>query len=133
MLAAADSSGEVWVWSVDSGALLRTLTPDSISLESGQVAWTPDGSQIVESIWYPNSETSALVVWGVASGKSQRELRGQEGRFTSLAWKGDTGLLGTGSEDGSVWLWDISQGQAVTSLTSETPAPILDISFSRGK
>ncbi|XP_030623810.1 probable E3 ubiquitin-protein ligase HERC1 [Chanos chanos] len=41
-----------------------------------------------------------------------RKLEGHQSRVTSCSWNSDQGLLATGSQDGTVRLWDISQNSA---------------------
>ena len=46
------------------------------------------------------------------------DLAGHKGAIHSLAWRDDSNVLASGSEDGSVKLWDVNSGKAIRSINA---------------
>ncbi|MCR4392723.1 MAG: WD40 domain-containing protein [Candidatus Acetothermia bacterium] len=49
-----------------------------------------------------------MVLWDPGTGLELRALTGHTELVTTVAWSPDGMLLATGSEDGMVMLWDVS-------------------------
>ncbi len=48
-------------------------------------------------------------------------LLGHEGQVFSLVFSPDSGLLASGSDDGTIKLWDVPSGNCIKTLRSELP------------
>ena len=59
-----------------------------------------------------NKQGGEVVVWDIASGRRLRSLVGHSVTVTAVAFTPDGGALATGSQDGSVGIWDADTGKA---------------------
>jgi len=50
-----------------------------------------------------------VVLWDVATGKELRQLKGHQGKITSLAFNEDGTRLASGSADTTVLIWSVEQ------------------------
>jgi WD40 repeat protein len=93
--------GEIKLWDVTTGSLVRTLTGHTDSVYS--VAFSPDGRLLASG-----SRDATIKLWEVASGSLVRSLSGHVSDVTSVAFSPDGRLLASGSADNTIKLWDIS-------------------------
>lgn len=104
------SDETIYMWEFDAGS------PSHKELFSipGAVASTfsPDGSLLAG---YSGND---IKVWDAATGEELRTLIGHSGWVMGLAFSPDGRTLASTSLDGSVRIWDISQGSETISVTS---------------
>jgi WD40 repeat protein len=118
------SSSSVEVREVDSGEVLYV---DTVPNGSGGVSFSPDGRRLaVLGCCQPES---TVEVWDARSGE---ELFSPDagGRANSIAFSPDGRLLGAGTEDGKVVLWNAHNGESVGPPIQAAAAAINPISFS---
>ncbi|MFA7006771.1 MAG: WD40 repeat domain-containing protein, partial [Verrucomicrobiia bacterium] len=109
MLATADDSGTVRLWSSATGELL----PASIKGHTARVntiAFSPDGKTLATC---SHDETAKL--WDVNTGQELLNIVGHYDRVHDLAFSPDGRTLATASSDGTVRLWDLSSVPAAIS------------------
>ncbi len=106
-LAIGDADGVVHVLEIASGREVAVM--DAGTRGVAAVAWSPDGDWIVAS-----GVAGAVTVIDVASGGRAAALDGHRRAVRALAWGA---RLATGSDDGTVRVWDVSN--AVPSLARE--------------
>ncbi len=125
LLASDNADGIIFVWSLESGQLIRQLYPLNPETTIHALTFASD-QQILAAGQTTSDGTNSIAIWQVAAGELQRELRGQNSPIDALAWDEDTGLLASGTQDGSVWLWQIEHAKAVAALPhpDEEPQPI---------
>ena len=114
-----NGKGEVILWEVDTGQVRHTFADE---LEHGTLAFSPNGALLASG-----SERDVAVVWNVETGNKQiltglsRKARtvGIFGEFdTVVAFSPDGNVLASGGP-GGLWLWDVSTGQQVRTLSDE--------------
>jgi WD40 repeat protein len=114
-LATASTDGSVKIWALGTGE-------DTATLQSGPsyaVAFDPDGRTLAAAGRQRQGQQAVDVV-RVMSADLAREvavLRGHRGPIRSVAYAPGGKLLATGSEDGTVKLWDAATGQERETLT----------------
>jgi WD40 repeat protein len=91
--------GEIKLWEVATGSLVRTLTGHTGWVAS--VAFSPDGRLLA-------SGSGDIKLWDVASGREVRTLTGHTYGVWSVAFSPDGKLLASGSSDETIKLWDVS-------------------------
>lgn len=104
-------SGEVKLWDVETGKLLRSLD----NLHSDTVfalRFSPDGSKLATA-----SADKFLKVVEVASGKELKSFEGHTHHVLALDWKADGKQLITGGADNVLKVWDFATGEQLKTLT----------------
>lgn len=97
-LATGNASGQVNLYRISDGALLRTLTGHTDQVFS--VAFAPGGATLASG-----SADQTVRVWRVADGALLRTLTGHTFFVSSVAFSPDGTVLASGSWDGTVRLW----------------------------
>ncbi len=109
-LASGSKDGKVRIWDVVSGEVKATLGQAEAAVTS--LAWSGNGGVLASG-----SETGHIRLWDVASGEptsgeptsgEPRVLGAHTQAVTSLVWSPDGDLLGSGSRDRTVRLWDVA-------------------------
>jgi WD40 repeat protein len=57
-------------------------------------------------------------VWEAGTDREFHNLEGHKGAVTSLAWRDDSNMLATASEDGTIKLWGMEDGKLIKSITA---------------
>jgi len=100
----AGVAGEIDIWGVADGALLRHLEGHKDAVYS--VALSPDGKTLASGGY-----DSKIILWDVDSGKPARTLEGHNGAILGLAFRPDGNVLASASGDRTVKLWDVKTGE----------------------
>ena len=69
-------------------------------------------------------------LWDIASGKNIAKLRKQNVLAQSVAWSPDGKFLAVGNADGVVRVWNVTNGNEITSLDAETGENVLAVAYS---
>ncbi|HML22978.1 MAG TPA: c-type cytochrome [Aggregatilinea sp.] len=105
ILAAGDDAGEIKLWNVANGTVIRALQGHTDYVRS--VAFSPDGTRLASG-----SDDATVRVWDVTSGMQSLLLQGHTDYIRSVAWSPDGARLASGSDDTTVWIWDATTGAA---------------------
>lgn len=103
-------SGEVRIWDVGKGVLVRTLG----SLHSDTVfglRFSPDGTRLASA-----GADRFMKVTRVADGKQLKAFEGHTGQVMAVDWKRDGKQLVTGGADNVLKLWDAETGEQVRTM-----------------
>jgi len=112
LLATGSFDQTVRLWEVASGRTEYTLTGLSRWLD--HVRFSPDGATIACSQF-----NQTVQLWA-SSGAHLHTLRDHQGNVRTLAYSPDGQLLATGSDDFTVCLWSVRQGQLLHTLRGHT-------------
>jgi WD40 repeat protein/serine/threonine protein kinase len=110
LLASAGDDGAA-LWRADTGALVTRLA------KSGEVVDAVFDS--VGARLATQGGDGSVRIFDVASGRRLRVLDGHHGVVRCLAWRADGRWLASGSEDGTVKVWDPATGELHASFTTE--------------
>lgn len=111
-VAVGDSSGNIYLWNLNSAQLL-----DIFSGHRGwvwSVAFSPDGRTLASS-----SSDSSVRLWDIRSGNCLQVLTGHTGCVWQVSFSADSQQLASCSDDTTVRLWNV-QGQCLRVLTGHT-------------
>lgn len=100
-LASGHYDGVVRLWNMDNGELVVSFQAQGV-VES--LAFSPDGSLIASGSSF---SSSAVRIWGIATGQLLRELEGHQGGVTRLLFSPNGNYLVSASYDGMLRLWGI--------------------------
>jgi WD40 repeat protein len=115
--------GEVLLWDVESGELIRRFTTEGMSFTMG-VSFTPDGQFIVSGEYF-----NGIYLWNAADGTLVRRFNGHSGSIWALQVSVDGRTLLSGSYDNTARLWDIETGTEIRRFEGHS-APVFGASFS---
>lgn len=100
-------SGELKLWKIDSGELLRTIVDPHTDTVLG-VAFSPDGQYLATC-----GADRLMKVFETESGRMVKSFEGHVHHVLGVAWRADTRLLATGGADCVVKVWDFKSGNAI--------------------
>ncbi|NTW00807.1 MAG: serine/threonine protein kinase [Oscillochloris sp.] len=113
MVAAGADNGEVAIWDASSQQLLRTL--HGLDGTAVALAFSRNGAQIA-AVGNQNAKESQIRAWDVQSG-DERMSANSRSFITSMDMSAGGDLVATASNDGSLTIWRVADGTAVTTLS----------------
>ena len=120
VLASGGDDTTVRLWDVPTGKHLHTLEETGSRVRSAvlSVDFSPDGRTLASTIW------RSVHVWDVMTGGRKRILEGHADLVNGVAFSPDGRTLASGSEDGTVLLWEFDPTVNVNATANISPASI---------
>ncbi len=116
----------VFVWDLESGQLINTLSTGSDSSICSLV-WVADDNEIVAGSKiqgvHEGDRTFPIVVWDVDSGEIDRIFdTGYEGIWgvADIALSPDGEVLASAAHDGTIYLWDFQGGDLLSTIDTQS-------------
>ncbi|HSH82642.1 MAG TPA: WD40 repeat domain-containing protein [Herpetosiphonaceae bacterium] len=106
-LASTDHNGQVQVWNVADGSLVRTLA-------GYRVAYAPDGRVLA------TADNRQIHLWQAADGAKLATLSGHGSWVMGLAFSPDGTLLASASRDKTVRVWRVEDGKLLHTMPGHT-------------
>ncbi len=110
-LATASRDATVKIWDLGNGREVRTYRGSKDPVRS--IAWSNDGK------WIASTAGNEIHVWDPETGKLKKSLTGHEKPVSAVAFHSDGNSLVSGSDDMSVRLWNIEQGNETANLNAD--------------
>ena len=110
-LATGDTTGEIRVWSLPSGALLATCAGHTGRIE--QLAFSSDGAMLVSA-----SDDRDVRICDPATGAARQRLQGHTHWVTRIDLSSDGHTIASSSTDGTARLWDARTGTLIATLAN---------------
>jgi len=117
-LAGAGSLGDVFLWDLSGGALLRVFAA-SKGRYVDSLAFAPDGRSFAVA-----ADDSVVRRWAVGSGELLSALDSRAQMPLCLAFAPDGVQLATGGYDASVRVWDCASGRAAARFPGHDGLPV---------
>ena len=122
LVAAGTANGEIRLWHVTSGTLLRTYQGHTDWVDS--IAFSPDGKVLASS-----SQDRTIRLWEVSTGHCLNILQGHSSWVRSITFSPDGKALASGSQDRTIRLWEVSTGHCLNILQGHS-SWIYSVAFS---
>lgn len=118
MIAALSLSADTALTEDFHTALQLNHLPVRTDTRRVRMAWSPDGNRIAIA------SGTEIELWnapqGVAGLRNKQALQAQESVVTSIAWSPDDAQFAVGYADGTISLWDATNGQVTTTLSGHS-------------
>ena len=105
-LATADLGGEIRLWALPTGEMLRLIPAPKGGVFA--LAWPPSGRSLVAGCG-----DHRVRFWDPATGAAIRQLDGHQDAVAAVAFSPDGRTLASGGYDGTVRFWDAVSGRAL--------------------
>jgi WD40 repeat protein len=109
MLAACDTSGNIYIWNVANSQVIQTLETHSAIVEA--IDWSPDGKFLAS---VNNGDT--IQIWDVERGEVFQVLEEVSDFINIVAWSPDGTLIAFGNNDGTIQIWSVNSGKRLLEL-----------------
>jgi WD40 repeat protein len=103
---------KIWVWNLQSGAIIRTIEGHSHWVLS--VAISPDGNTLVTG-----SADKTIKVWNLKTGQIIHTLNGHSSWVTAVAIAADGKTIVSGSTDKTLKIWELNTGKLSKTIKNE--------------
>jgi WD40 repeat protein len=110
---AASKPGELCLWTVETGALVRCQTVHAAPLTG--VSYHPSGNLIATSSW-----DRTIRLWDTRTGDLRQSLAGHKDWVLHVAFSPDGKRIATGGADGAIKIWDTATTEALWTLRGHT-------------
>eukprot|EP01108_Squamamoeba_japonica_P002619 TRINITY_DN226_c0_g3_i1.p1 TRINITY_DN226_c0_g3~~TRINITY_DN226_c0_g3_i1.p1 ORF type:complete len:504 (+),score=298.21 TRINITY_DN226_c0_g3_i1:137-1648(+) len=100
----------IYLWDASNGDITELTTLDGATDYVTSLQWVKSGSGAHLAV---GTNSAAVQLWDVTRQKQLREMRGHQGRVTSLSW--NKHMLSSGARDGLVLNHDVRVAQHLTS------------------
>jgi WD40 repeat protein/uncharacterized caspase-like protein len=104
LVASGNSSGDIRIWDVDSGVELATIK-EGFSTEI--ITMSVDNKLLAQV----SGEGQTIRLWDTANETTVKELTGHTAEINTLAFSPDSKILASGSDDATIRLWDLQNGE----------------------
>ncbi len=115
MLASAGADDTARLWDVKDREETRTLHIEGFAVNA--VAFSPGGSILATASYM----AEPLRLWDVRTGRQTAALHGHADNVRAVAISPDGVILASGSDDGTVKLWDVHARREITTLDDGRP------------
>lgn len=113
-LIVADAAGNIGLWDVNTGELIRRILPAGIG-GVPNASFSPNGLRIVSS----GGDDKVARIWDANTGTLLMTLRGHAGAVEFAAFSPDGDRIITGSDDGTAKIWDSQSGDLLQTLPKQ--------------
>ncbi len=110
ILASGSEDGNLYLWDVETGRKLKTLTEATENIFS--VVFSSDGKTLASG-----NAGNTIRLWDIATGEKLKTFSGHTNWVFSVAFSPDGQTLASGSWDHTIRLWDTTTGQPLKVLT----------------
>lgn len=110
---AAGSYGQVHLWNVSDGTLLRSINAHTSMVRT--IAFSPDGAALLSG-----GDDAAVKLWNSADGTELRSFSGNSFAVQALAFSPDGARIAGGTSDYQVRIWDSASGVLLHTLSNHT-------------
>ncbi|MEM1253370.1 MAG: BTAD domain-containing putative transcriptional regulator [Cyanobacteria bacterium P01_H01_bin.21] len=116
LLAASDTSGQIWLWQTDH-LDQPYLTWQGHNNWVWSLAFSPDSQILVSGC---DDEEDTLKLWDTQTGQHLRTLHVPDSRVRAVGWHPQQTVIASSGVDGAIRLWDPESGDCLQTLEGHT-------------
>jgi WD40 repeat protein len=124
------TEGTIQGWDIETLGTESQQSMQQVPNSLTNAAWSPDGRWLAaccdgdsrldvwdaatgkhRQTWIRGYPMAREIAWSPVSGKEEKVLEGHSGAVAGIAWSADGNMLATGSDDGTVRVWDLATGK----------------------
>ncbi len=124
----APEDATVRIWDAESGRLVRCLAGHHAKVHC--VAFSADGLRVASSSGDFHGVDATIRVWSIETGEELLCLAGHEHEVGCVAFSPDGSQIVSGSQDGTVRLWDAASGKELRKLPGPFQLCVNSVAFS---
>ena len=113
IVASGSKNGEIKLWELDTGKLIRTISAHKQSVKS--IAISPDGKTLVSG-----SKSGKVKLWEIETGELIRTISAHNQPVNSIAISPNGKTFASASKSGRVKLWEIESGEPIRTISAHT-------------
>lgn len=123
-LASGSDDNTIRIWDVLSGKSPVTL--NNVSKVSS-VAFGREGKILASGGGYYNH---SIYLWDISNGKLLKKMEGHKNQILSLTFNPDNNMLASGSDGGTIRLWNAQTGKLAQTISAHGYHDVLSVTFS---
>ena len=122
LLASGNTNGDIRIWDVDAGVELATIKE---GFSSDIITMSADNKLLAQV----SEDGNSIRLWDTANETTVKELTGHTAEINTLVFSPDSKILASGSDDSTIRLWDLQNGEVKIIKAHEEVAGVGAIAF----
>jgi len=122
LLASGNTNGDIRIWDVDSGVELAAIKE---GFSSDIITMSADNKLLAQV----SEDGNSIRLWDTANETTVKELTGHTAEINTLVFSPDSKILASGSDDSTIRLWDLQNGEVKIIKAHEEVAGVGAIAF----
>jgi len=135
-IVSSSNDGSVKVWDAATRRVIHTFVSDSRNKKFTALDISSDGKYLAAGVNASGREVHGIEIWALDTFEQHYSLNDHFKKVTAIKFSSDSKQLVSGSEDGSIKIWNLETGELSASLhkkevIGKEPVPVTSVAFSK--